>query len=347
MIKKIGIKLILLLLVVTGLNFIYTYTLFDADLKEKSPEAIAIKASVDSTDIYYFGESSNVTYRPDDSIKTSISELSGLFFPKLKVTNINKFATHGGIYKQWLFGMRLKQHKPGAIVITLNLRSFDATWINSKLETPLQESLVLTKPYPNLINRFMLSLQAFDNRSEKQREQEVIEEWTKTQLEFPFEAKYSTVKQWDDGMANGGHLKADGTWDTDKISLACHYIKGYAFNLNENNPRVKDFDAIFNWCKENKISLYLNLMAENLDYASDLVGRDLVVLMKQNRDFLMQRYNREHCVVVDNLELVSGKEFIDQNWTSEHYDYKGRMRIAKHLATALKKQFENNYKEAY
>ena len=89
--------------------------------------------------------------------------------------------------------MLLKEHKPKAIVVTLNLRSFDAAWIHSKLETPLQESMVLAQPNPNLINRFLLSLQAFDNKNEKQRETEMLYEWENTQLMFPFPFKYKTT----------------------------------------------------------------------------------------------------------------------------------------------------------
>jgi hypothetical protein len=51
--------------------------------------------------------------------------------------------------------------------------------------------------------------------------------------------------------------------------------------------------------------------------------------------------------VVDNLELVSGKEFTDQTWTTEHYGYKGRMVIAKNLAIAIKNKFNNDYKNLY
>jgi hypothetical protein len=47
------------------------------------------------------------------------------------------------------------------------------------------------------------------------------------------------------------------------------------------------------------------------------------------------------------MELVNGKEFTDQNWTTEHYSYKGRMIIAKNLALHMKPQFNNYYKEAY
>lgn len=347
MLKTVCIKIVLLVLILTGLNFIYTHSLYEKDLREKSVEAMEIKETQQSTDIYYFGESSNVTFAPGDSVQSSISDLTALFFPSLKLTNINKYATHGGIYKDWLKAIDLSGKKPKALVLTLNLRSFDAAWIHSKLETQLQESMVLTKPYPPLVNRFLLSLQAFDNKTEQQREQDMLREWRTKPLVFPFPFKYKTTAAWDYGMSQGSYLKPDGTWDQDKIALACHYIKGYAFNLTENNPRVKDFDAIADWCSKNGINLYLNLMAENIEYADSLVGKELVFLMNQNRDFLVKRYSTGNCNVVDNFNLVPGREFIDQNWTTEHYNDRGRMRIARNLATTLKSQFKNEYKPAY
>ncbi len=347
MLKKIGIRLIVLLLILAVSNLVYNLTLYDAVILEKYPEKLRIKKTQDSARIFYFGESSNVTFDETDSTKKSISDLCNLFFPDLKIQPITKYATHGGIYKHWLAEYDLKNNKPKAIIITLNLRSFDAAWIHSKLETQLLESMVLSLPYPNIVNRFLLSLQAFDNKTEKQREQDMRTEWETKEIHFPQPFKYKTVAEWDKAMANGGYLKPDGSWDSKKIELACHFIKSYAFNINESNPRVKDFDEISSWCRENEINLYLNLMAENVQFADSLVGKELVFLMKQNRDFLVKRYSNATCKVIDNLERVNGNEFIDVEWTTEHYKYRGRMHIAKHLADSLKIQFKNEYKEVY
>lgn len=344
---KIIIRIIGLAAIVAVLNIIYNFTLFPRDLEELCEQIVEMKQKQPVTDIYYYAESSNFSTRETDSIKLSISEITNLFYPKLTITAVNKSATHAGIYKYWLNHIDLENNKPKAIIVTLNLRSFDAAWRYSSLETPLQESITLLKPLPNLINRFLLSLNAFDNKTVQQREQLMLEEWKNVQLTFPFLAKYKTVRQWDDEMAHGGFLKADGSWDQEKIGLACHYIKGYAFNIHDDNPRVKDFDYISEWCVKNNIRLYLNLMAENLEYADSLVGKELVTLIKLNRDYLVKRYNKNNCTVVDNLELVSGKEYIDQTWTTEHYGYKGRMTIGKNLANKLQNQFNNYYLKAY
>lgn len=347
MFKQVTIRVVVFAIIIVVLNLLYKFSFYEKDLRDNCKELLDIKTLQAETDVFYFGESSNITFTEQDSTKMSISGLTNLFYPSLTITNINKYATHVGIYKQWLNAIDLKNKVPKAIIVTLNLRSFDAAWIHSKLETPLQQSVVFARPYPAIINRFALSLQAFDNKTDEQREHAMLEDWKTTRLQFPFAFKYTTVREWDDGMANSGHHKADGSFDSEKTILACHYIKSYAFNVNEHNPRVKDLDEMTAWCFKNSIPLYLNLMAENVEYADSLVGKELVFLMKQNRDFLVNRYNKNKCTVVDNLELVKGNYFIDQSWTTEHYSYQGRMAIARHLAQNLEKEFKNNYIKAY
>jgi hypothetical protein len=347
MARNIIIRVIGLALVLVCLDLIYEFTLYRKDLYRECSHIVDMKDQQPLSDMFYFGESSNFTKRDDDSTKLAIADLANLFYPGLKITGVNHSATHAGMYRYWINQIDLEHQKPKALIITLNLRSFDAAWIHSRLETPLQVSIALLKPYPPLVNRFLLSLNAFDNKTEQQREQLMLEEWETKKLEFPFDFKYKTVRDWDNAMANGGYKNPDGSWNMEKIQLACHYIKAYAFNIRDDNPRVKDFDFIADWCYKNKINLYLNLMAENIQYADSLVGKELVFLMKNNRDYLVKRYNKNNCVVVDNLELVEGKEFIDQKWTTEHYGYKGRMAIAGNLADKLKNQFKDNYIKAY
>jgi hypothetical protein len=57
----------------------------------------------------------------------------------------------------------------------------------------------------------------------------------------------------------------------------------------------------------------------------------------------MNRYNKEGVIVVDNLELVKGIDYIDQAWTTEHYKQKGRQAIAKNLAEHLKQIYPKEF----
>ena len=332
--KKLIIRFFALTIGCVLMNQLYKSYFFERDLQQYCPEILELWKQQKQADVIYFGESSNMTVRDTDVVKKNISEIVDGLLHDTRVAAVNKPATHAGIYKEWIKNMHPNQTK--AIVVTLNLRSFDADWRYSELESALQSSVVLIKPYPALLNRFLLALNSFDHKTPEIRNKERLHEWETVQFDFPFEVPYSTVRQWDDAMANGGYLNPDGSWDLDKIELACHYIKSYAFQITPENPRVQDFDEIVAYCQKNNVQLYLNLLAENTEYARDLVGPVLVQIMRYNRDFLLNRYgSKKGVTIVDNLELLNGLDFSDQNWTTEHYGYEGRLKIAKNLAKAM------------
>lgn len=329
-------KLMLTISVVVSLNEIYNLSFFSKDLNDYSPMGSQILKHK-NVDIYYFGESSNATFANNDSTKESISELISHNFSNFNFATIDTGAVHAGIYKYWLNMINLKT-KPKTIIVTMNLRSFGAGWIHSKLETSIQKSTVLMRGYPNILNRFALALGFFDNKSEKERFDDMINSWKKIELNSMKNLKYKTVLEWDSVIGNGGWLLENGNWDIKKIQLACHYIKAYAFNIDESNPRIKDFDEILEWGKSNGVKIIFSIMPENVEYADSCVGEVLVDIMRQNRDFLVKRYSSQGAFVVDNLELVEGRNYIDQDWTSEHYNQVGRIAVAKHISKVMRDQ---------
>lgn len=331
--KKIAYKIIAFLITLAVVNLAYQFTLYPIDVKKNAPCAYQCKHLPEGVDLLYFGESSNFTVDGDDSTKLYISELIAHFAPKLKVVTIDTPAVHAGIYKYWI--NQMDKNLPKAIIVTMNLRSFDAAWIHSKLETPLIRGIRLLKPTPKIFNRFLLSVKNFEDKTTPERDTLLQQEWRTKQLVFPYPFKYKTVRQWDNAMANGGWLKPDGSWDFEKIKLGAHYIKGFAFNINENNPRIADFDEIAAWGLKNKVKVYFNLLAENVAQADSLVGKDLVFLMKNNRDYLVNRYTKMGATVIDNLESVGINDFLDKDWTTEHYNYKGRIAIAKKIVQQI------------
>lgn len=345
--KKIILRVVLLFALIAACNLIYEHTFWKKDAVELGGELLPVlKNAQDSADVIYFAESSNWSTHKDDTITKSISELTAEYYPSLSVRAVQKGAIHAGIYLPLIRHIH-KNARVKTVVVTMNLRSFDATWIHSKLETALQRSRILYEQgnYP-LIGRCLVALNGYDNKTEEQRNEDMKAQWTRDELKFPHPFKYKNVIEWDKGMANGGYLNADGSWDMPRIELACHYIKTYAFQINEQtNPRIKDFDEIVKVCKEKKLNLVFNLMAENTQYADSLVGKDLIYLIHQNVDLLMKRYNKDGVIAVNNLDLVDGIDYIDQAWTTEHYKQKGRQRIAKNLAIHLKQLYPGKYVE--
>ena len=346
MIKKLTYKTLLLLALLIVMNFVYSRWFYEKDIQKYSPIVNLVRKIPPDADIIYVGESSNITFRPDDLDKRSISSFLSDFYPGLKVYDITKPAAHAGIYKVLLRQLP-ENGKPQTVVVTLNLRSFDAQWIYSGLETPLQKSLVLLRPYPPLVNRFMLSFKAYDIKSKKEREEQFKAKWANDRFDFSDDFPFQDVMEWDRWMADKGVKDSLGNYDKENTVLACHYIKSYGFQLDTtDNPRIKDFDDIIRLARERNWHLVFNLMAENTQKAKQLVGDDLIFLMNDNARKLESYFENRGVTVVNNLNAVESDQYIDQNWTTEHYAEKGRKTIAHNVAQALKNWYAADYKEA-
>ena len=333
-------------MLLVAMNWVYTKWFFEKDLLEHS-DIIELPRQVvaDSCQVVYLGESSNNTYGYAESDHRKISAMVSAYFPKVRLGDMTKSASHAQTYYTMLKQVP-KDAPVETVIVTMNLRSFDAGWIYSRLETALRKQIVLLQDYPPLMNRFLLAFKAYPIRSEEEWDAIARKHWKKDPLDFPYDFEWNNTHQWDSAMAWGGWHGFDGQRDQQLTELACHYIKSYAFQIRDDNPRIKDFDAIVDLCRERGWHLIFNLMAENVDKANELVGKDLLFLMKQNRDYLMQRYDtQEDVTVVNNLDLVRDVNFIDQDWTTEHYYGEGRHIIAHQVAQALRQYYPNEYQD--
>ncbi len=325
--KQTGIKFAALgVLLVVSLflsNIIYSKWFYKDDLIETDAKMLLELDSLQNVnDIIYFAESSNATTGYYDTCKKSISELIADQLKNKSLGTIQHAAIHAKTYLELIKNIR-PDSKVKTIIVTMNLRSFDADWINSKLETPLMRANVMYAQLPAIIKKLMISFSAYDDKVEYLRNKERAHHWKHDPIIVPENFPYKNVKDWDGAIFSK-------LFDQPKTrDLTCAYIKTYGFSIDTlTNPRIKDFDEIVKVAKEKNLHLVFNLLAENVQYADSLVGKELVSLIKQNRDLLMQRYNKNGVIVVDNLELVNGKEFCDQDWTTEHYVQSGRIRIA-------------------
>ena len=221
--------------------------------------------------------------------------------PDLALYDLTKPAAHAGIFKVLLQQMP-EESEVETVIVTLTLRSFNAQWIHSPLETSLQKSLVLLKPYPPLVNRFLLSFKAYEIKTREEREADFKKQWQKDKLHFPYAFPHENVALWDRWMAYEGIPDESGETDRARTELACHYIKAYGFQIDTlKNPRIADFDEIVELARERGWKLVFNLMAENMEKAGELVGEDLLFLMNENRELLLDYYRSKGVMVVDNL----------------------------------------------
>lgn len=342
--KKLVIRVAAVAVMLVCMNWVYSKWFFRNDLVKYSDIVeLSWQVADDSCRIVYVGESSNNHYGKEEPDRRKISAYVSEYFPTVKMGDMTREASHAQTYYYML------KHIPEdaaaeTVVVTMNLRSFGSSWIYSRLETALRKQLVLLKDYPPFFNRFLLAFKAYTIHSDEEWDNMAKEARRTAPLDFPYEFHHPTSDEWDKSMAWNGWRDEEGNRDQAKTELACHYVKTYAFTITDDNPRVADFDAIVELCRQRGWHLIFNLMAENVDKASELVGEDLLFLMRRNRDYLLQRYgSMEDVVIVDNLSLVRDVNFIDQNWTTEHYYEEGRRIIADNVAKALKTFYPNEY----
>lgn len=338
--KKLFYKLIIafalstICLLVT--NFIYNKYFYYIEAEQLDAKLLLKQDSLQyNSDVLYYAESSNGTAANSDTCRFSISKMMDTL-STLKIDALEHGAIHAHTFLQLIKNIK-SDAKVNTIIVTLNMRSFGSPWINSKLETNIAQANVMYEPIIPIFKRIKLIFNGYDNKSTQLRNLLNEKNWSNNELNVPTTFPYKTVRQWDNAMANGTYLLPNGDWDIPKISLACHYIKTYAFSIDTlTNPRIKDFDDIVEVAKQKKLKLIFHLLAENVQYADSLVGNELVYIMNYNKQLLINRYTSKGVIVVNSFNLVNGKDYIDQDWTTEHYNQTGRLILANNVLKNLK-----------
>jgi hypothetical protein len=173
---------------------------------------------------------------------------SGFYSYRLFWVNaVNKGALHAKTYHSLL--QNIPADAPvTTVIITLNLSSFNADWINSELETQLMQQNVMLQTKPPIVKRFMLAFKAYDDKTLDKKNTLIQKSWRTQQLVFPYAAKYTTTYDWEIALGNGSFLLEDGSWDVPKIQLATAYVKSYAFQIDtNNNPRAPPKQLMVRW----------------------------------------------------------------------------------------------------
>lgn len=325
---RILLKVIAFLLLLFLSNEVYKLHQFDEDVARYADQYHQIM-KVQDTDVLYLSASSN--FAPEDTPEDDprkISQFLSDYLPKQQVEAINKPASHAGSFRHYLQCLPTSAEVE-TLVVTLNLRSFGPDWVHSELETALNQAHLFYNQRPPLMNRLLLSLKAYDDKSLEERHALRAAAWDHDPLPFP--SPKQTVSSW-------CAVEKWGDWRDPKRQLADQFIKQYGFVIDAEHPRVKDFDAIVQTAQERGWHLVLHILPENLERAEELVGEELPKLMRMNADWLLERYRATNVSVVDNLALLGDQHFRDRDFPTEHYDQAGRERIAEAIANrAFKK----------
>lgn len=332
LVKHITLRLLFGALLFILANFLYTRFFFENDVQRFSRVKNSIDSAFAEGDIIYMGESSNTSFNPwTDTFAYSISEFLQMYLPDQKVRAITHESYHAGLFRQML-NLLPDNRKPKALVLTMNLRTCGPSAVFSANEASNNQEALFYSQRPPLLTRVFLSLKFYDNAPPPERERAKLQYWRTTRIDQPpFTNRYRTVRQWYD------HNPYDSAGVPQQLKhMADAYIKEFAFALNEQNPRVRDIDAITEFLSGRKIPVILVLLPENRDYAERLFGKTLIRYMDYNAAFLKKRYSSKPGVtVLDMYPGPGGENYTDQWYPTEHFNAAVRQLIALKLASML------------
>lgn len=336
-IRKLLFKTLMVLLLLTVLDVVYYFTLYPTDLKKNCSLMAISQRAKDGVDIVYLGESSNHTCSQQDTDKRFICEMIDDLLPEHRVGNLAKDACHAGVYYDILRNIPRNSDVKMAIV-TVNMRSFTAEWIYSDLEPALQKEQLMMKKAPALYRRMLLAFKAYPSWTEEERSELILKGFEQEMLTFPYPFPYRSAFEWDNAVGSACTLFDGSRPSLDTIALACHHIKHFAANLDDNNPRIKDLDNIVRLCRKRGWQPVFNILAENVDQIDSLCGPDLLWLLEHNAQYIIDRYEPQGVLVVNNLNDVRDCDFRDRDFPTEHYTQTGRLAIAKNVSESIRRQ---------
>lgn len=332
-IKKLALKFLGILLILCLLDILYFFTFYKNDVKNNCTlMEYSCLGSKEQRDAIYLGESSNHTHALSDTDQRTICKMIDDELDNLTISSLSKDACHASIYYDII--KRVHNDNLKYVIVTVNMRSFSSEWIYSDLETALRKEQVMMKYQPALYKRLNLAFKGYEGWREDERKNLVINGFKKQSIPisgFP----YKTAYDWDKSIGTTNCYRGK-SYSMDTISMMCHYIKCFAYALDDKNPRIKDFDKIVTLCKKRGWQPVFNILADNVDQINTLLGHELVQIMHQNAQYVMDRYRKQGVIVVNNQNVVRDKDFIERDFPSEHYAQDGRAAVAKNVAEALR-----------
>jgi hypothetical protein len=326
MIKKIALRILMLLVVITICNYIYVFTTYKTDLHAEGNVLLKFERALESADALYFSASPNAAIAKTDTDQRTIAQMMDDLLPDIKLEAVDTGGIHAGVYKK-LVELIPEKSPVKYVVINMNYRSFGIDWIESDLENSIQKQLVFYHNRPAIVSRFLQGLNYYETKTTKERKELIQWHWQHDSL--PFAPPRNNVTDW-------CAMEKWGDWTNPKRQLADSYIKNFAFTITEENPRLKDFDEIVQICHSKNLQLIFVILPENMEEGEILAGSELTNLMRSNKDQLVKRYRDKGVTVVDCLDSVPDSCFIERVFPSEHYNQFGRMTVAKAVTDALK-----------
>lgn len=322
-IKKIGLKIALLVLLLAGLNEVYKLVQWPADLKLYTNGYDELIDATDNADILFLGDCSDAYRASGLDHEKGIGEYLDELMTGQTVATLSSNGFHPGTYLQLLESSRDFSGK--TVVVTLNLRAFAPKIINDYVYDPkIRKHLeLLNDSYPPLLNRALLSYYRDPDDLKHQLEQKTLKAWLTDSL--PPEIRYDNTFNWYYSYPNPDDIKLS---DND---IAQSYIHDFGFLIDtSSNKRITQCDALLDLAHSRNWDLVFHIPAIDFNAAEEKVEPALAYLIERNLEILKHRYQN----TVNNAHLLTSDHFVGP-YAGSHYTAEGRKSMAIEISKFL------------
>lgn len=330
------IRFLAILALLVGMNEIYVHTNWTNDVSKHADLLDSLARYQDSTEVLLLSSSSNYFYWGKDTSYKAISDYLQLYYPEIEVNAINKGYLHAGMFRSIV--QNIPPNAPlQTLVLEVNLRSFGAFWLQSKVETSYAvQDLMMNPQYPKLLRRFLFALSAYDKKSESERKLLVDQIWRTSPFTIPYSFPFNTVHEWEQEVVHRQFpTKSDGSKNwylTDKCS---GLIKAYAFDpYPQAKVRFEAFDDIVTIASSRGWNVVMVIMPANVDRIHDLLGPEIPRLLLAAQRQIKERYEQPNVRIIEALTAFPSDQFYEE-YPTEHYLSSGKAWLAKQIATEI------------
>jgi hypothetical protein len=281
-------------------NFLYKAYFLQNDLVKYSPVKQLLDRIPAETQILYLSNSqheSNTNSFGEPSFWDWITN----GFPSIHFSMIDQQHAGTNVYYDYL------QHLEGAtdletIIIDLDLREFSIMEQYADHRSELQKSMVLLGAWPPLINKFRLVFKDYFHLNKQLRSEKIRNGLKSQSLNKTEKLPYNSTGEWDRAIARDGVYDSNNKRSDDLTSQASQLIKYYGYSLEkEHSAALNALEDIEKLLIKNNWNLIINIIPVDIALMNDLVGDNLVDVVRENLIVISKRFEGENIRIVYNI----------------------------------------------
>jgi hypothetical protein len=275
-------------------------------------------------DVIYFGDSTVVELARGDTDHRSLAQMVDQRLPGLEVVPIAHYAYHMGLYSAYCDTFRRARHRPRAVLVPVNLRSFSPHWTRKPEWQFEKEKYLLRHPGP-VSRAFLRPLAVF----------RAVELNSVSEEEFANIPLYVGSEQ----IGTAGELEAQESnpppgADPDTLHRT-QFAYRYQYTLTEANPIMRALAAVAMTLRECGIAPVFYVTPIDYERGTRLCGDAFARQVDANVALIESVLARYGATSIDLSRSIGSDVFCYRQQVHEHLDQEGRAVVAQILAREL------------